>query len=110
MGGCSCEEEIEKEACFILGLLAIKQEHQHAIADEGALAGLVRLLKRYLPATNLSQGPGASLVRRAADAVTNLAHENVVIKSRVRGEGGIPPLVALLVSPATWSWHVGPLL
>ena len=26
-------EEIEKEACFILGLLAIKQEHQHAIAD-----------------------------------------------------------------------------
>ena len=94
---CSCEEEIEKEACFILGLLAIKQEHQHAIADEGALAGLVRLLKRYLPATNLSQGPGASLVRRAADAVTNLAHENVIIKSRVRGEGGIPPLVALLV-------------
>ncbi|KAK9809295.1 hypothetical protein WJX73_002053 [Symbiochloris irregularis] len=92
----SIEEEIEKEACFILGLLAIKQEHQHAIADQGALSGLVRLLQRYLPATNLSQGPGASLVRRAADAVTNLAHENVVIKSRVRSEGGIPPLVSLL--------------
>ena len=43
---CSCEEEIEKEACFILGLLAIKSEHQHAIADAGALTGLVRLLKR----------------------------------------------------------------
>ena len=27
-------EEVEKEACFILGLLAIKQEHQHAIADQ----------------------------------------------------------------------------
>ena len=43
---CSCEEDIEKEACFILGLLAIKSEHQHAIADAGALTGLVRLLKR----------------------------------------------------------------
>lgn len=103
------DEEIEKEACFILGLLAIKQEHQHAIADEGALAGLVNLLKRYLPATNLSQGPGASLVRRAADAVTNLAHENVVIKSRVRAEGGIPPLVHLLVSLQAHSTLLCPL-
>ena len=41
---------------------------------------------------------GASVVRRAADAITNLAHENVLIKSRVRAEGGIPPLVALLES------------
>lgn len=40
--------------------------------------------------------PGASVVRRAADAITNLAHENVPIKSRVRAEGGIPPLVMLL--------------
>ena len=38
------------------------------------------------------------MVRRAADAITNLAHENVSIKSRVRTEGGIPPLVALLDS------------
>jgi HEAT repeat protein len=37
-------------------------------------------------------------VRRAADAITNLAHENVVIKSRVRADGGVPPLVALLES------------
>ena len=42
------EEDIEKEACFILGLLAIKSEHQHAIADAGALTGLVRLLKRWV--------------------------------------------------------------
>lgn len=39
---------------------------------------------------------GASVVRRAADAITNLAHENVSIKSKVRSEDGIPPLVALL--------------
>ena len=38
------------------------------------------------------------MVRRAADAITNLAHENVVIKSKVRAEGGIPPLVCLLES------------
>ena len=88
-------EEVEKEACFILGLLAIKQEHQHAIADAGALPGLVALLKRYVPFAG-PPNPGASVVRRAADAITNLAHENVTIKSRVRGEGGIPPLVSLL--------------
>lgn len=42
-------EEIEKEACFVLGLLAIKAEHQHAIADKGALTGLVGLLKQHVP-------------------------------------------------------------
>lgn len=42
-------EEIEKEACFVLGLLAIKAEHQHAIADKGALQGLVGLLKQHVP-------------------------------------------------------------
>lgn len=36
-------EEIEKEACFVLGLLAIKPEHQHAIADRGALQVLDRI-------------------------------------------------------------------
>ena len=66
-----------------------------AAADLGALPGLVNILKRHL--TNVgSPMPGASVVRRAADAITNLAHENVSIKSRVRAEGGIPPLVALL--------------
>lgn len=95
-GDCS-GEDIEKEACFILGLLAIKQDHQHAIADRGALPGLVGLLKRYVPFTG-SPNAGTSVVRRAADAITNLAHENVSIKSRVRTEGGIPPLVSLLDS------------
>jgi hypothetical protein len=38
------------------------------------------------------------VARRAADAITNLAHENVPIKSCVRAEGGIDPLVHLLES------------
>ena len=88
-------EDVEKEACFILGLLAIKPEHQHNIADKGALTGLVGILKRHIDNIG-SPMLGASVVRRAADAITNLAHENVPIKSRVRAEGGIPPLVTLL--------------
>jgi hypothetical protein len=45
--------------------------------------------------------PGSTaggVARRAADAITNLAHENISIKAKVRTEGGIPPLVALLES------------
>ena len=37
-------EDVEKEACFILGLLAVKPEYQSRIASCGALNGLVRLL------------------------------------------------------------------
>ena len=66
-------------------------------SGQGALPGLVALLKRYVPFIG-PPNPGASVVRRAADAITNLAHENVNIKSRVRTEGGIPPLVSLLES------------
>lgn len=64
---------------------------------QGALPGLVAILKRFVPYP-IQPSSGASTVRRAADAITNLAHENVSIKSRVRTEGGIPPLVALLGS------------
>ncbi len=59
--------------------------------------GLVGLLKQHVP-SRCPPGPGASVARRAADAITNLAHENVSIKCRVRSEGGVPPLVALLES------------
>ena len=64
-------------------------------------------MKRYVPFMG-PPNPGASVVRRAADAITNLAHENVSIKSRVRTEGGIPPLVALLESydPKVWLRHM----
>jgi hypothetical protein len=92
---CCSSEDVEKESCFILGLLAIKPEHQHSIADMGALSGLVGILKRHTDNIGCPM-PGASVVRRAADAITNLAHENIPIKSRVRAEGGIPPLVVLL--------------
>eukprot|EP00850_Spirogloea_muscicola_P018463 SM000169S02718 [mRNA] locus=s169:87724:93877:- [translate_table: standard] len=90
------EHEVEKDAAFSLGLLAVKPEHQRLIADAGVLPPLIALLKRK------PTGPNARIVngviRRAADAITNLAHENANIKSRVRTEGGIPPLVELLDS------------
>lgn len=91
-------EELEKEACFILGLLAVKPEYQARIAQSGALAGLVRLLKEPRPSA-ASRGPGSGgVARRAADAITNLAHENAEIKNLVREQGGIAPLVFLLDS------------
>uniref|UniRef100_A0A7S0R8N4 BTB domain-containing protein n=1 Tax=Pyramimonas obovata TaxID=1411642 RepID=A0A7S0R8N4_9CHLO len=89
-------DDIEREACLAVGLLAIKPEHQKRIADGNALPGLVALLKRR--ATEGQSGGIGGVARRAADAITNLAHENVQIKNRVRTEGGIPPLVALLES------------
>ena len=74
-------DDVKKEACFILGLLAVKPELQAAIASAGALPGLVRLLKAHRPAAVTRVQPGSGgVARRAADAITNLAHENVDIK------------------------------
>ncbi|KAL6499511.1 hypothetical protein OROGR_027421 [Orobanche gracilis] len=69
-------------------------EHQQLIVDAGALPHLVDLLKRHRNYPNSRVVNG--VIRRAADAITNLAHENSSIKTRVRIEGGIPPLVELL--------------
>ncbi|WJX14759.1 hypothetical protein P8452_04975 [Trifolium repens] len=88
------EHEVEKGSAFALGLLAVKPEHQQLIVDSGALTHLVDLLKRHT--NGLTSRAINSLIRRAADAVTNLAHENSNIKTHVRMEGGIPPLVHLL--------------
>ncbi|KAI4342762.1 hypothetical protein MLD38_027346 [Melastoma candidum] len=88
------EHEVEKGCAFALGLLAVKPEHQQLIVGCGALPHLISLLKRHKDAT--AGRSVNSLVRRAADAITNLAHENNSIKTRVRIEGGIPPLVELL--------------
>ncbi|KAJ6794270.1 ARM REPEAT PROTEIN INTERACTING WITH ABF2 [Iris pallida] len=88
------EHEVEKGSAFALGLLAVKPEHQQIIVDAGALPLLVNLLKRRNKGSN-SRAVN-SVVRRAADAITNLAHENSSIKTYVRIEGGIPPLVELL--------------
>ncbi|CAI0466232.1 unnamed protein product [Linum tenue] len=87
------EHEVEKGSAFALGLLAVKPEHQQLIVDHGALPHLVDLLKRHTEGTTRAV---TSVVRRSADAITNLAHENSNIKTRVRREGGIPPLVELL--------------
>lgn len=90
--------------------------------DAGALPHLVGLLKRRLDGQSSRALNGA--IRKAADAITNLAHENSSIKTLVRSvslhlfqllfiyfstfssshffmfrvEGGIPPLVELLES------------
>ncbi|GMN46635.1 hypothetical protein TIFTF001_015821 [Ficus carica] len=88
------EHEVEKGSAFALGLLAVKPEHQQLIVDTGALSHLVDLLKRHRNGS-ISRAV-TSVIRRAADAITNLAHENSSIKTRVRIEGGIPPLVELL--------------
>ncbi|KAJ6841315.1 ARM REPEAT PROTEIN INTERACTING WITH ABF2 [Iris pallida] len=88
------EHEVEKGSAFALGLLAVKPEHQQLIVDAGALPLLVNLLKRHKKGSN-SRAVN-SVVRRAADAITNLAHENSRIKTYVRIEGGIPTLVELL--------------
>ncbi|XP_008812798.2 ARM REPEAT PROTEIN INTERACTING WITH ABF2-like [Phoenix dactylifera] len=90
------EHEVEKGSAFALGLLAVKPEHQQLIVDAGALPLLVNLLKRRGKGSN-SRAVN-SVIRRAADAITNLAHENSSIKTFVRIEGGIPPLVELLES------------
>ncbi|KAG5403420.1 hypothetical protein IGI04_009539 [Brassica rapa subsp. trilocularis] len=88
------EHEVEKGSAFALGLLAIKPEYQNLIVDKGALPHLVSLLKRSKDCS--TSRALNSVIRRAADAITNLAHENSSIKTRVRLEGGIPPLVELL--------------
>ncbi|KAH1096295.1 hypothetical protein J1N35_013216 [Gossypium stocksii] len=88
------EHEVEKGSAFALGLLAVKPEHQQLIVDSGALSHLVNLLRRYKDSS--TSRAVISVIRRTADAITNLAHENSSIKTRVRMEGGIPPLVELL--------------
>ncbi|KAE8703724.1 ARM REPEAT PROTEIN INTERACTING WITH ABF2 [Hibiscus syriacus] len=62
--------EVEKSSAFALGLLAFKDG-----CDSRGVNGVIR---------------------KAAGAITNLSHENVAIKTRIRIEGRIPPLVELL--------------
>ena len=90
-------EELERDISFILGLMAIRSDYQQAICDANALPILVAIIKRYAQRRDAAlSGASAQTCRRAADAVTNLAHESNAIKTRVRHEGGIPPLVYLL--------------
>ena len=108
--------DVEKEACYVIGLLAGKTANQNRLVEhrervfpvEGgpnvqltettdAVRELVPLLQRYHPVHG--GAAAASVARRAADAITNLAHENNRIKNIVRERGGIPPLVKLLEAP-----------
>ncbi|KAL4376071.1 hypothetical protein GQ457_02G003240 [Hibiscus cannabinus] len=88
------EYEVEKASAFALGLLAVKPEHQQLVVDAGTLPCLVNLLKISKDDCDSREVNG--VIRKAADAITNLAHENAAIKTRIRIEGGIPPLVELL--------------
>ena len=60
----------------------MQPEHQQLIVDAGALPHLVNLLKRHREGQSYRAVNG--VIRRAADAITNLAHENSSIKTRVR--------------------------
>jgi len=59
-----------------------QQEHQDLIVGAGVLPCLVESLKRHKLGT-ISE-PLVNLLKRAADAITSLAHENDDIKTRVR--------------------------
>lgn len=69
-------------------------EYQLLIVDAGALPHLVDLLKRK--GDGCSSRAFTSMIRRAADAITNLAHENSSIKTRVRSVCMILMLIPFL--------------
>ena len=120
----SCHQVTLSNLVIYLLVVSLQQpEHQQLIVDAGALPPLVNLLRRHNNKTN--SRVVNRLIKRAADAITNLAHENSNIKTSVRFmfyaslifdapwkvfhlllmvlfycrmEGGIPPLVELLES------------
>lgn len=65
-----------------VAVLCQQPEFQQLIVDCGALPHIVNLLKRNRDGS--STRPLNGVLRRAADAITNLAHENSSIKVRVR--------------------------
>ncbi|XP_058740263.1 ARM REPEAT PROTEIN INTERACTING WITH ABF2-like [Vicia villosa] len=89
--------DVEKDCVSILGHLAVKPEYQSLIVNTGALPCFEELLLRP-KAPGVSQAIYSRLLGTVADAITNLAHENMGNKNLVRHEGCIPPLVDLLDS------------
>ncbi|XP_010527659.1 PREDICTED: ARMADILLO BTB ARABIDOPSIS PROTEIN 1 [Tarenaya hassleriana] len=85
---------LEKECAVVLGLIAIKPEFQRLIVDAGAVGHVVKLLNRKW--IHCGCKTANALLRRTADLITHIAHENPRIKTIVRTEGCIPPLVRLL--------------
>lgn len=95
-GSIPYECEVEKEAAFAIGLLAEKPEHQRLLIEAGALRPLVSLLQKKVCDTNARMVNGA--IRRAVDAICNLAHDNKSVQSRLRAEGVVTFLEVLLES------------
>ncbi|VVB14309.1 unnamed protein product [Arabis nemorensis] len=94
----SCDHKLEKDCAVALGLIAaIQPAHQQLIVDAGAIVPTVKLLKRRESCCGCLAAN--AVIRRAADIITNVAHDNPRIKTNIRVEGGIPPLVELLDFP-----------
>ncbi|KAJ4882929.1 hypothetical protein Rs2_33022 [Raphanus sativus] len=94
----SCDHKLEKDCAVSLGLIAaIQPGYQQVIVDAGAIVPTVKLLKRR--GICLGCMEANAVIRRAADIITNIAHDNPRIKTNIRVEGGIPPLVELLNFP-----------
>ncbi|CAH8389933.1 unnamed protein product [Eruca vesicaria subsp. sativa] len=94
----SCDHKLEKDCAVSLGLIAaIQPGYQQLIVDAGAIVPTVKLLKRR--GICLGCMEANAVIRRAADIITNIAHDNPRIKTNIRVEGGIPPLVELLGFP-----------
>ncbi|CAL9229740.1 unnamed protein product [Arabidopsis halleri] len=91
----SCEHKLEKDCGIALGLIAAIQPGYHQlIVDAGAIVPTVKLLKRRGICGDCMFAN--AVIRRAADIITNIAHDNPRIKTNTRVEGGIPSLVELL--------------
>uniref|UniRef100_M4E3N6 BTB domain-containing protein n=1 Tax=Brassica campestris TaxID=3711 RepID=M4E3N6_BRACM len=94
----SCDHKLEKDCAVSLGLIAANQPaYQQLIVDAGVIAPTVKLLKRRGVCIGCMEAN--AVLRRAADIITNIAHDNPRIKTNIRVEGGIPPLVELLDFP-----------
>ena len=79
----SCHQVTLSNLVIYLLVVSLQQpEHQQLIVDAGALPPLVNLLRRQKNTTN--SRVVNSVIKRAADAITNLAHENSNIKTVVR--------------------------
>eukprot|EP00250_Pteridium_aquilinum_P033843 c6464_g1_i1 orf=165-2756(-) len=92
-GSIPYEHEVEKEAAFAVGLLAVKPEHQRLLIEAGALRPLVSLLKRKGNDADVRTVNGT--IRRAVDAISNLACDNKSVQTRLRAEGVVPILELL---------------
>ncbi|CAN8299541.1 unnamed protein product [Cochlearia groenlandica] len=94
----SCNHKLEKDCAVSLGLIAsVQPGYQQLIVDAGVIAPTVNLLKRRTECFGCADV--YAVIRRAADIVTNIAHDNPRIKSDIRVESGIPILVELLDFP-----------